>query len=172
MLSMALVGAILAASPASSRDVGKWRVDVDPGRVIVSQRADAEWSGTVPRLVLRCRVVVETAEIKFIKHTNRIKEAYLFYGPGLPAEGDFAVRFGGDEPPKKYTGEKSEDGKSLFVRGKLGNLDPFLRSLLGHSKVTLVLTPKGREPLPDVSFDLTQLDQALAEWREGCPIKE
>ena len=164
--------AATAAPPSGAREVGKGKVEADGSRVFVSQASGTAWPAGTPRLVLRCAVVVERGELKWIKHTSRTKEAYLFYGAGLPKnQGDFTVTFGDDPEPRKYSGEQSTDGKSLFVRGKFSNLDPFLRSLLEHSNMTVVLKPKGEAPMPPLSFDLAQLGEALSEWREACPIK-
>src|SRR5688500_3718802 len=47
-----------------------------------------------------------------------------------------------------------------------------VRSLLAHETASFVVKPKKKEPLPAVTFDLRNLQTALTEWVEACPIKE
>jgi len=175
MLALPVLLAVTAAAAAGTANVGPWKVVVDEGRVFVSQEADTGWPGGAPRLVLRCTVEVQTGELKFIKHTAHIKEAYLFYGAGFPSDqGSLLASFEGEPKPRSYWGAPSQDGKSLFVSGTLtrGGPDAFIRAMLQHSKMTLAVKLKKKDALPDLSFDLARLDDALAEWREKCPLKD
>jgi hypothetical protein len=38
--------------------------------------------------------------------------------------------------------------------------------------MTLAVKLKKKDALPDLSFDLAKLDDALAQWREKCPLKD
>ena len=175
MLTLSALLVVTAAAVAGTSDVGPWKVVVDEGRVLVSQEAGTPWPGGAPRLVLRCTVEVQTGELKFIKHTARIKEAYLFYGAGFPSDqGSLLASFEGEPKPRSYWGAPSQDGKSLFVSGTLtrGGPDAFIRAMLQHPKMTLAVKLKKKDVLPDLSFDLAQLDGALAAWQDRCPLKE
>src|SRR6266545_1143149 len=97
----ALLAVTAAAAAAGTSNVGPWKVLVDEDRVLVSQEADTSWPGGAPRLVLRCTVEVQRGELKFVKHTARIKEAYLFYGAGFPADqGSLLASFEGEPKPR------------------------------------------------------------------------
>jgi hypothetical protein len=175
MLALSALIAVTAAATAGTSDVGPWKVVVDGDRVFVSQDAATSWPGGAPRLVLRCTVEVQRGELKWVKHTARIKEAYLFYGAGFPTEqGDLLASFEGEPKPRSYWGAPSQDGRSLFVSGTFtrGGPDAFIRAMLQHPKMTLAVKLKKKDPLPDLSFDLARLDDALAAWLEKCPIKE
>ena len=76
--------------------------------------------------------------------------------------------------PRSYWGAPSQDGKSLFVSGTLtrGGPDAFIRAMLQHARMTLAVKLRKKDVLPDLAFDLARLDDALAQWREKCPIKE
>ena len=175
MLALPVLLAIAAAAAAGTSNVGPWKVVVDENRVFVSQDAGASWPGGAPSLVLRCTVEVQRGELKWIKHTARIKEAYLFYGAGFPSDqGSLLASFEGESKPTSYWGAPSQDGKSWFVSGTLtrGGPDAFIRAMLQHSKMMLGVKLKKEDSLPDVAFDLAQLDDALVAWREKCPLKE
>ena len=175
MLALPVLFAMTAAAAAGTSNVGPWKVEVDEDRVLVSPAAATDWPGGAPRLVLRCTVEVQTGELKFIKHTARIKEAYLFYGAGFPSDqGSLLASFEGEPKPRSYWGAPSQDGRSLFVSGTLtrGGPDAFIRAMLQHPKMTLAVKLKKKDVLPDLSFDLAKLDDALAQWREKCPLKD
>ncbi|HEU0106071.1 MAG TPA: hypothetical protein VFT38_07860 [Vicinamibacteria bacterium] len=175
MLALSALLAVTAAAAAGTSDVGPWKVVVNEDRVLVSQEADTSWPGGAPRLVLRCTVEVQRGELKFVKHTARIKEAYLFYGAGFPADqGSLLASFEGEPKPRSYWGAPSQDGKSLFVSGTLtrGGPDAFIRAMLQHARMTLAVKLRKKDALPDLAFDLARLDDALAQWQEKCPIKE
>ena len=53
-----------------------------------------------------------------------------------------------------------------------GGPDAFIRAMLQHSKMMLAVKLKKNDALPELPFDLSQLDEALTEWRERCPLKE
>ena len=169
MLAQAgIVALFLAPAGAASNNAGKWEVNSRQGLVTISQRASASWSGAVPELILRCKVWKEQGKLF---GTNREKDAYLFYGPGFSAaEGDVLVSFDG-AAPKKYWGAPSTDRKSFFLMAMFKGTDSFVRALLEHERMSFVVTPKKQQPLPEISFALSGLSEALGPFLEQCPIK-
>jgi hypothetical protein len=161
----AIAGVAAAAEPAGA--TGKWEVEARDGLVTITQRAKGAWTGASPLLVLRCKVWKESGKWG----TNREKDAYLFYGPGFKSEeGDVMVSFDG-APAKKFYGAPSTDRKSFFLMAMFKGTDSFVRALLQHQTMDLVVTPKKQEPLPAISFELAGLKEALGPFLEQCKIK-
>jgi hypothetical protein len=155
-----------AAESVGSTSFGQWEVSAEPGRVAISQRGSAAWTTGTPELIIRCRVWEE--EGKWFGH-HKDKEAYIFYAPGYASESADVLVSLDAGAPKKHWGSSSTDGKSLFLRT---NMDSFIKSLLEHEKLTLVVKPDKKEPFPEVSFALSGLGEALKPFVEQCPLKE
>ena len=163
-----LLMALIGVPSDDVRIAGEWKVEKEANRIVVSQAGSAAWPspdgsgpGTHPRIVLRC--------------ANGVKEGYLFYEEGFPVAGDVFITYD-DLPgkPQKYNGKPSTDWKSLFLIGPGlfdSGPDAFIRTMREHSKMTLVTKLKKRNPLPEETFDLRLLDDALTEWLAACPIK-
>jgi hypothetical protein len=160
---------ILAAVVTPPVKVGPWEVSTQPGRVVVAQDAAVAWAGQHPTLVIRCRVYKESGKMG----TVRDKEVYLFHDHGfLTEQSDVFARFDG-AAAKKSWGNRSTDGKSFFLRGgDFGDSDKLVGRLLLHKTMSLVVQPDKADPLPEISFDLADLADALTSFKEQCPIKE
>ena len=159
-----------AAQAAETQNVGAWKVEVEANRVFLSQPAGSASPGSRPELVLRCSVWEDKSQI--IGRHHHDKEAYFFYAPGFASgERELVATFDGD-PPKKYWGGLSTDRKSLFFKEGFGETaDGFIRSLRAHSKLSIVVKSKEKDPPPEYSFDLAGINEALTPWLKLCPMK-
>jgi hypothetical protein len=168
---MHTLGILLAALPCAppAADDGRWEIDSDRGRMVVTQSAAVEWPGPPgepaekPELVLRC--------------AGGEKEVYLYYAHGFPSrDGDLFVQFeGATAKPRKYWGAPSHDGRSFFVTGFwTRGTDGFVKSLLESKSRTVAITvkPKKKDPLPEARFDLAGLGAALGDWLKECPLED
>jgi hypothetical protein len=164
MLGLSVLTMALAVA-GDAGPTGKWEVEATPGSVLISQEGSAPWRQGTPTLVVRCRVWKESGKWG----TNRDKEVYVFYRSGYPAGNADVLASLDGAAPKKHWGSPSTDGKSLFLRT---SMDPFLRSLLEHETLTLVVKPDKNEALPEASFALAGLGEALKPFMEQCPLKE
>jgi len=164
-VSLALLTGCAADAPEGQADVPLSEVDEGwvvheaepeagedhPGSLLLTRRAEPG-EGPRPRLVLGCE--------------EGVTLAYVEWGTDLGA-GDLAVTYRLDGGPEQAARWRVSDDREAAGLWADSTSVPFVRSLLGHDRLSMDVTPKGGGPLAG-RFALDGLDSLVAPVQVLC----
>ena len=138
-----------------------WQVNVaepeegeaEEGTILLTRHAEADGSdGYPPRLVLGCE--------------DGVTEAYVEWGVGLGAAEIPVTYHVDDAPPQAARWRVSDDGEAAGLWADSVSV-PFLRTLLGHGRLTAAVAPASGPALTG-TFVLAGLDSLIAPVQTAC----
>lgn len=123
-----------------------------PGSVLLTRRAEGNETAFRPRLVLGCE--------------EGVMRAYVEWGSGLGTGETPVTARVDDEPAQALRWRVSEDGEAAGLWDDQASAS-FIRTLLGHDRLTLQVTPEGARARTD-AFALAGLDSLIVPAQQTC----